>query len=418
MKQTRLMKKIKQPGYKKMVAVIFLAIVIYVGSATFPSTVENVAEFLTSEKHDFLATNEKIGHDYRGMLDFKEYNLRNKGFYINLNGLMARILGQRYVNERVKLDNGHLTYLVEERNITLATTQLTKLFEKQSEDGKAFLFVLAPYQIPKYENILPTGYKDYGNQNADDLLNALKDNGVPVLDLRDEMRNDGIDHTDAFFTTDHHWTPKTGFWAYTKIVKTLVNAGAIEPIDSMYTDISNYSIEIYNDFYLGTSGKRTGSYFAGVDDFTVITPMFETDISIKIPSRDIDARGEFSEIAYDKKRIKKNVFSSNPYSAYGHGDRGYKQYRNETAYVDLKVLAIGDSFSLVPFTFLPLVFSTYDQLDMRHYEGNFAEYYSEFDPDIVILLVNPSQIVRQNTTYDFVGDLSGKPEVSDEPEEE
>jgi len=418
MKSKVLINKIKHLNSKKIAAVVFLIMVFYVGSATFPPAVKSIARFLGGEPHDILAMANEIDSEYRGMLGFADYNLRNKGFYINLNGLMARTMGQRYMNERVKLDNGHLTHIRGTRNITFAATQLTRLYDKQLEKGNSFLFVLAPYQIPKYENILPAGYKDYGNQNADDLLNALKENGVPVLDLREEMRSDGIDHDDAFFITDHHWKPETGFWAYTKIIESLLSVGAIEPIDPFYTEIEKFYIETFQDFFLGAHGKRTGSYYAGVDDFSVITPTFDTELSIKIASRDIDIRGEFSETALNKERIQKDYFTANPHAAYRHGNIGFTQFRNDIAPVDLKVLTLGDSFSNVPYAFLPLVFSACDQMDMRHYEGDFAEYYSEYDPDIVIVLVNPNHIALANTAYDFFGDSPEKQEALNDSEDE
>ena len=70
----------------------------------------------------------------------------------------------------------------------------------------------------------------------------------------------------------------------------------------------------------------------------------------------------------------------------------------------MKVLAIGDSFANVPFVFLPLVFETCNQLDMRHYSGSFIDYYNEFNPDIIIILVNPSELSSKNLIYDFFND--------------
>ena len=400
----KLRQRIKRINCKKVVAAGFLLAIFYIGSATLPSTAKSIAGFFKGEQNGILALAANIDDQYRNMLGFSDYNLRNKGFYINLNGLMARTMGQRYMNERIKLDNGHLTYLGGKRDTTLAAVQLKKLHDKQAENGKSFLFVLAPYQIPKYEVIIPAGYEDYRNQNADNLLVVLKEEGIPVLDLREEMYIDGIGHSEAFFVTDHHWKPETGFWAYMKIIQTLENATMIDPIDSFYTDITEYNIEVYDEFCLGSHGKRTGRYYAGIDDIEIITPGFDSDISISIPSKELNIRGELSETAFNWDRLEKDFFSANPYATYNHGRSDLKEYRNESAPADLKVLTIGDSFALVPFTFLPLVFSACNQLDMRLFEGDFLEYYSGFDPDIIIVLVNPSQVAGDNTTYDFFND--------------
>ena len=405
MKLKELLQRIKQINYKKVVAVIFLIAVFYIGSVTFPQSARNVVWLLKGEQPGILATIKQIDKDYRDMLEFSDHNLRNKGFYLNFNGLMARIMGQRYMNDRVKLANGHLYELKAKDDPSLAATQLHKIYDKQKEHGKSFLFVLAPCQDPIYEDILPVGYSSYSNMNADELLFILGENDVPFLDLREELYIDGTSHSDAFFVTDHHWKPETGLWAYAKIVETLMARGTIKSIDNMYIDVDKFNVKIFPDYFLGASGKRTGIYFAGVDDFALITPNFETNLSINIPSRDIDMQGEFIDVAIDMSRIQKDFFNETPYAAYGHGRPGIIKYRNDTAPADLKVLAIGESFAKVPFTYLPLVFSVCDQLDMRDFTGNFEEYYSEFDPDIVIILVNANQAVSENTTYDFFEDV-------------
>jgi len=419
MKTKKFFIKWKHFNHKKIVAIVFLIAMFYVGSATFPLTLKSIIGFLNDEYSDILSSANQIDDEYRNMLGFSDNNLRNKGFYINLNGLMARIMGQRYMNERVKLDNGHLTTLGGISDISRSATQLTKLHMKQIENGKTFLFVLAPYQIPIYEDIVPTGYKDSTNQVADDLLFALRENGVPLLDLREEMFTEGINHSEAFFITDHHWKPETGFWAYTKIIDYLVNTKTIDPVPPKYTDIDAYNVDTFRDFFLGSHGKRTGIYFAGIDDFSVIVPKFETDISINIPSKELNKRGEFAEIAFDKSRLRLDYFSENPYAAYNHGSAGgYRIYHNDAAPVDANVLAIGDSFSVVPFTFLPLVFNTSEQLDMRSFEGDFEEYFYSYDPDIVIVLINPTTIKGRNATYDFFNDFIDSQMINDELDDE
>jgi len=349
----------------------------------------------------------QIDDKYRRMLVFNDYNLRNKGFYINLNGLMARIMGQRQMNSIVKLDNGHLAS--ENRvppDITLAVTQLSRFNNALNEKGKSFVFVLAPYKVPKFEDILPAGYINHRNQNADDLVFALKENNVPVLDLRDELFNEGISNTDAFFITDHHWKPETGFWAYKKIIDTLQDNGLFDPIDPLYTDLDEYNVEVYRDFFLGSAGKKTGTYYAGVDDFSIITPKFSTDISITIPSSGIDKRGEFFDTVFDMSEFRFDFFTSNPHAIYGYNTAGFIEYRNEIAPVDLKVLAIGESFCNIPYTFLPLVFSEVDKYDLRNFKGDFTQQYMAFDPDVVIILVNPTAITGTNTAYDFLNDIN------------
>jgi len=361
---------------------------------------------LQDENDGFLAARDQLDDAYRKMLAFKGKALRNKATYINFNGLMARAMGQRGMNNVVKLDNGYLADLYGKEDVRMAAARMTQLCRAQERTGKYFLFVMTPRKVPKYEDILPAGYIDYSNQNADDMLEMLRSVNVPVLDLRDEIRRDGLSYADVFFKTDHHWRPEAGFWAFTKLVDYLSESGIAVPVDPLYTDIEHYDVKVYPDWFLGSLGKRTGIYYAGVDDISVITPKFETNLSLEIPQKGISKSGSFAEVGYRSGMVAKNHFTSNPYALYGHSDSSGKAYRNENAPLDLKILTIRDSYACVATTFLPLVATQCDELDMRYFGGgSFREYYEAFDPDVLIVFVNAgSGPACKNTTYDFFGD--------------
>ena len=398
MKLKKLLRKI---NFKTIIAVVFLICVFYVGSVTFPLIFKDMRDYYYGDALNTTTVPLIIDNRYSKMLDFDRPFLQNKGFYINMYGLMARMMGQRYINERIKLDNGHLTELTDYEDTDFAAGQIRKMYNRQSEKGKDFLFVLTPNQIPRFENIMPAGYTNKSNDNADELMDLLREMGVPALDLRESMRDEGMSNSDAFFITDHHWKPQTGLWACKTIVDTLTNSGTIGTVDPMYTDINEYDVEVFEDVFLGSFGRRTGIFFAGIDDFPVITPKFETDFTVMMPYSEKELSGGFKETLIDYSKIERNFFQDNPYVAYGHADEGLIQYRNDNAPVDLKVLAVGDSFSHVVYIFLPLIFKSCDQLDMRYNKGDFDEYYTNYDPDIVLMLVNPTQVIMENTTYDF-----------------
>jgi len=402
----KLLLTIKKIKRLHILAALFLAFIFYVGMATLPATMKNIGAFVRGgEGADINSIASEIDFDYFEMLDFMGYNFQNKGVYINLNGLMARIMGQRLMNERIKLDNGHLTYTFWRTDATRGAEQLTKLYEKQKENGKEFLFVLTPYQVSKYEDLMPPGYEDWGNENADDLADMLTANGVPVLDLRDVMRDEGMSYSDTFFVTDNHWKTETGFWAYATILERLAQGGAIETVDAKYTDIENFDLNIYHDWFLGSHGKRTGIYYAGLDDIAIIEPKFESDISLSIPSHGIYKSGDFYEVTYNEECLIYDYYLGSAYEAYGFGNRDQKRYENEGAPLDLKLMTIGDSFNNVPAALYPLVFKTCDVLDMRHWTRDFAGYYAEFDPDIIIVMFSPSEVKEKNATFDFFNDL-------------
>lgn len=405
-----LLKKAQKLGPAQLLAAAFL---LYIGFvALYPlEPLKNDTKSLLKGEISVSAYMDRIDEMYDGMLSTEQAQplLQNKGTYINLNGAMAKLLGQPMMNERVKLKNGHLTSVVSWRHsqedIEYTAHNITRLSQMQQKNGGQFLFVLAPSQISKYEDLLPEGYTDTMNDTSDTLLSLLDQNGVAYLDLREALHKDQISNADAFFVTDHHWRPQTGFWAYTKILSALEESGAIASVDGFYTDSSHYDFVTYPNTFLGSSGKRTGICYAGVDDSIFIQPKFDTEITLSIPDRELELSGRYEDVCYNTddplNPDDPDYFQFNAYGLYGWGDNGLNQWRNKNAPVDANVMLIGDSFGNIPFSLMSLYFSSCDELDMRYYSGDFQAHFRDYQPDIVILEATLDQAVAENTCYLF-----------------
>lgn len=405
-----LLKKAQKLRPAHLLAAAFL---LYIGFvALYPlEPLKNDTKSLLKGELSVSAYMERIDEMYDGMLSTEQDQplLQNKGTYINLNGAMAKLLGQPMMNERVKLKNGHLTSVVSWRhsqeNIEYTAQNIASLARTQEKNGGQFLFVLAPSQISKYEDLLPEGYTDTMNDTSDTLLSLLDQNGVAYLDLREALHKDQISNADAFFVTDHHWRPQTGFWAYTKILSALEESGAIASVDGFYADSSHYDFVTYPNTFLGSSGKRTGICYAGVDDSIFIQPQFDTEITLTVPDRELELTGRYEEVCYNSEDTlnpdNPDYFQFNAYGLYGWGDNSLNRWRNENAPDNSKVMLIGDSFGNIPFSLMSIYFSDCDELDMRYYSEDFQRHYQDFQPDIVILEATLDQAVAENTCYSF-----------------
>ena len=405
-----LLKKARKLRPAHLLAAAFL---LYIGFvALYPmEPLKNDTKSLLKGEISVSAYMDRIDEMYGGMLSTEQDQplLQNKGTYINLNGAMAKLLGQPMMNERVKLKNGHLTSVVSWRHsqedIVYTAQNITSLARTQEKNGGQFLFVLAPSQISKYEDLLPEGYTDTMNDTSDTLLSLLDQNSVACLDLREALHKDQISNADAFFVTDHHWRPQTGFWAYTKILSALEESGAIASVDGFYTDSSHYDFVTYPNTFLGSSGKRTGICYAGVDDSIFIQPQFDTEITLTIPDRELELTGRYEEVCYNTddplNPDDPDYFQFNAYGLYGWGDNSLNRWRNENAPDNSKVMLIGDSFGNIPFSLMSIYFSDCDELDMRYYSEDFQRHYQDFQPDIVILEATLDQAVAENTCYLF-----------------
>lgn len=389
-----------------LLAALFLVFMAYVGAAALPGFLINTGKALQNPT-DPLGYIRKINDQYSGMLETEGSPplLQHKGSYIDLNGFMANLLGQPMMNDRVTLKNGHLASLVSKTpdpdDIQNAADNIIRFADAHRKNGGELLFVMVSSQISKYEDLLPTGYTDTTNATADAFLSLLEAAQIPFLDLREEMHKEGMSVTDAYFATDHHWKPQTGLWACGKILEKLQKMGAMEPVEPFYTDPGSYTFETYKNTFLGSSGKRTGRFYAGTDDSIVLKPNFETEISLSIPFRDLELTGRFEDVAYNRDAYHNyenpDFYNENVYGLYGWGDMPISRWRNEKAPVDQKFLLIGESFGNIPFSLMSLCISSCDEVDLRHFEEDFPAYYDSYQPDTVIILVNVDNTLSEFT---------------------
>lgn len=385
---------------------LFLAGMFYISLAGVPTVMYELGNALYHKTGVSYAI-DSLDEYYSGMLTTEKDQplLHNKGSYINLNGLMAKILGQPAMNERITLKNGHLSfdYSVgpEEAEIREAADNVVRLSRQFTREGKHFLLVMASSQLSKYQQLLPAGYRDAITPAADRFLALLEEEAVDCLDLREQMELEGISVTDAYYTTDHHWKPETGFWAYTRILQKLEQMGAAEPVDAFYTDPNNFTFESHPETFLGSGGKRTGLYYAGLDSSTYIRPNFETDISLTVEDRQLNLRGRYEDVCYNTEVphsfTDPDYYHDSFYALYGWGDTPLTRWRNHSAPQSGKYLLIGDSFGNVPFSLLSVYLESCDEMDMRYFTEDFAAYCAGYDPDTVILLINVDMVTSPFT---------------------
>lgn len=66
--------------------------------------------------------------------------------------------------------------------------------------------------------------------------------------------------------------------------------------DGYYSDLSNYNQITYKNIFLGSMGRKTGRYYAGADDFTLIYPAFPTNYKMTNTIDDsLEYGGRFEE---------------------------------------------------------------------------------------------------------------------------
>lgn len=309
--------------------------------------------------------------------------------YIDLNGLFARMVDKKEMNERYKLENGYLTYelQIQYNNMDLEIQNLTNLQKYLDLYAIPFAYVQTPHVIPTDDDpMIPMGYETNINGNSDRLLLGLEENDIVYLDLRDKIVQDEINNYELFFATDHHWNIQGAYWAHEHVALFIDQILNKNLVTSEYFDLISYSTEFYNNIFLGSDGQRTGLFFGGVDDVTLIIPSFATNFTVEIPNHQWDRIGTFDETILERSYLENqnlNYFSKNTYKVYLELNTEYIKIKNNLATNDTKVLLIKDSFSKPLAAYLALHYSEVHLYQVGSQE-TLLEKLHEIQPDIVL----------------------------------
>lgn len=391
------MKKLFQTKYLTLLCfLLLLSVMFLLGIPEACRGLRHAAKvFLNDGKIDFSVVEEEYNANFKG-----------KYFFVTLNGAYQKMMGARVVNERYMLDNGHLTYVIGEYDMEGIARNTVEFRNALNELSIPMVYVNTPFKIHQTDKQLPVSTEDYSNENADRFLAYLRKENVTVLDLRESIARDGLNHYDMFYKTDHHWKAETGLWAAGEITKFLSELDAGFAVEESILNPDGYTFEVFENIFLGSAGKRVGEIYAGMDDFTVITPSFETDLSLSADNGTVCREGSFADVFIVRDCLyPDNQLTSHVYSTYCGRAFSQAQIQNhKTGSVSpKKILIIRDSFSDVLVPFLTLGYAQLDVLDLRSFSGNLMEYIEECSPDMVLVVYNPGAYENNNLVmFDFL----------------
>ncbi len=332
--------------------------------------------------------------------------------FVNINSSVQKNMGTAVIYKDdmtvVRSKTGYLSYVRDEISTDVLNERaenVAALYKVAEDNGAQFLYVMAPakgYAMEYPENIV-----DYNKQNCDEFIKELSKAEVPYYNLIAQMEKEKISEEEMFFATDHHWKPEYALWAANKVASELASRFGFE-YDKEKLDIKNYNEEVYEDWFLGSQGKKTGQYFTplGLDDISVFTPKFKTSFIDTHIGKDYSSQGSFEEVLIHKEHIEeKDLYTKNPYATYLGGDYREQIIENTENKNGKTVLILKDSFSCAFAPFFSTVTKDTYLLDMRDFDEfagdriNVAKYIEKVKPDIVMVMY--TGVTSEDMLYEF-----------------
>lgn len=331
-------------------------------------------------------------------------NLFGQNAFINLYGLTEKELGKEYIIDIdssyniIKDNYGKLHFAAFKEDNTKAAQEVIELNEALEQNDIKLLYVQTPIKMIKEFTKLNPAIIDYSNENSDKIVAQLREGDVDVIDLRNLIDSSGIEKDKLFYNTDHHWTIETAFWSVSKVAEKIkVLYGMDLDPEKFYTDIANYDVETYKDNFLGSQGRRVGKYYGGLDDFSLITPGFNTDYSVTINKRNKveQFEGSFKESIISKEILEEKDVFTNRYVSYFGADYPEIIIKNHSSKSKLKLLIVKDSFGIPFSAFMSTMVGETRMLDTRYYEEKSVKDYAlEYKPDLVLYVYRSIRTIQ------------------------
>lgn len=331
--------------------------------------------------------------------------------FIQLYGGVQRLSGRRVIQDMVagntvaKLSTGALNFVELDssaqpgEDVKIRAEHTAEFAAELETRGIPYLYLAAPQKIQRGLQLLPDGLEEDGNACCDAYLEYLEQMGVDYFDLRPLFESNGI-YSNWFFNTDHHWKPEAAFFAWQYLAGELdVRYGSETP--AVLIDPKNWNTAVLEDFFLGSQGKRVGSLYAGVDDFTIYTPKFDTDLTYTNSDGSFARSGTFKQsVCFPERVAEKDWFNGNPYTYYSGGDYGMATMVNHNNPNGPKVVLLRESFSCALAPFLSLSCSELTTIDLRYFTGDLMETIEKLNPDLVLTLYTASS-TRLDNMFEF-----------------
>lgn len=312
---------------------------------------------------------------------------------VELDGLAARVYDKHFVRDTeysysvVKDNHGWLqfiTFAAELRPIVQDIAAYQAL-------GVPILYVQPPTKyIDGYTEFPPTLH-DQTAANAANTKEAILAAGVPYFDLREAAAADELDRDAMFYRTDHHWRVETAFWAAGRTaaeLNELFDLGL--DAEGYYLDAANWQETNWQQNFLGSQGRRVGRFYGGLDDFTLLSPAFETNFHVELQEQDgevVEKDGGFDDVLLDQAMLSDPDVYTNRYGAYWGADYPWVLADNLNNDDGPTLLIIKDSYSLPFGAFLATAADKLYMVDLRYFDiADLSGYIQEIAPDAIIIM--------------------------------
>ena len=327
--------------------------------------------------------------------------------FVNLNGAFQNIMQRDYIydadpeNDTIRKPSGYIVSIpsgYKEKDVSAAAERLKASSDWLAERNIPLIYVQAPSKMTVSDEPAMPGIPNHTYAKNKTFRSKAEKLGIEYISASDWLSGGGSDSD--FYKTDHHWTTEACYEVAAGICSYLNDKHGFEIAEDIFRRDS-YIFDTHSKAFLGAEGRRTGIWYAGLDDFTEIVPEFDTDFDVTIIDKEdgtSERKGPFEEAVMDKsKDIDHYSFEDSAYYEYWGGDYGRIHVENNKLKDGKKVLIFKDSYGVPVTAFLTNAFSSMDIIDVRYYndDKSIKSIIEEEKPEAVIYIYGTGYLSKK-----------------------
>ncbi|PRR81679.1 alginate O-acetyltransferase AlgX-related protein [Clostridium vincentii] len=386
---------------KYIFAGIFLLILFTFGITNFMYQFDGMS--IAFQKYEKATNQDDVKKLISKIEDTANDELVGKISFIETYGYIQKLLGKSEIDNFTygKDKSGYLNYpsfyREDDAKLKEYAKQIRRLKESVASKETETLFINPPGKYVPNISLYDKGFPvSDTNKIQDEFLLYLQNNSVETLDLRKPILESGLPYEKLFYKTDHHWTIEAAFLGFCAIVDDMESRYGVQlDPNKFYRDLNNYNIHYYPQSMLGSMGRNSGINYSGLDDFTFITPKFETNLVWEAIDLNGDTKrkeGSFEESILQLDLLSSSkIYSVSKYDTYIETINPWDKITNKNNPDGPKILCIRDSYFSPTLSFLaPLCseihmiwpLATTNKVDIEKYleENNFDYVFIELYP--------------------------------------
>lgn len=328
--------------------------------------------------------------------------------YNNIIGWNYNIVSGFNDRAGLKLDNGYLSFVnekVDEDKLNNIAIKLKRFSNFLAGDGINFYYINGGYKVLEEEKHVPSYNEKFENAdyNAKILMRHLRNQGINVLDIREEAKKENKDWYSLFYRYDHHMKTEAQLWVAGKIAKLLTEKEGYTFSENLFS-LSEYSLEKKNILFGSQArGILKNGLLVSPEEYTKIIPKFDTYFEIELPVKGIMRKGNYEDSLFKSALYKDvvesiqspNYYYSNTPDAYscltwGLDALGIIKNKIPNFNKGKKVLILQDSFGSYPSTYLAQGLDELHLVYLPVFNGSIRTYIKDTKPDVVLMLYTSS----------------------------